>query len=238
MAVSSLVSRKTLALALAAGGAMTALLSGQTANAQNDPCAPGPYTSGADTIRYYGNGECVNRNPGSQSNNRTSGGQNAAAAKPIVVDTAENRRFANQIYATAFAGIDKVLKAQGKEAALEYSQHPEQNLELMALVKKAHEGQYFLVTTVLTDAMFNAPAYINGDRKTSIPLSDPNWAKSASDVQEILNPKSPNLPELSYLKSGYEAPGYFGPRSKEAAGIVLRLNGAFQVQTASLERRP
>jgi septal ring-binding cell division protein DamX len=148
--------RAVLSLALAAGSALT-LLGGVKASAQN---AAGSPVYGFDPATYslaHG-GSGSGSSPASTIDYAASAlkeldaeaAQNAKKSPPktIIVDTAENRQFANRIYATAFAGIDKVLKSQGKDAALTLSQNPQNNPALMTLIKQAHEGQYLLAASI------------------------------------------------------------------------------------------
>lgn len=215
-------------------GVAALLIGTKPANAQS---GPGAYASPADTIRYYGNGERpASSNTYTGSYNGTSGRDTATTIKPIVVDTAENRRFANQIYKTAFVGIDKVFQKQGKDAALDYSQHPEQNSALMSLVKQAKEGQLEWVALIIAHTMTDAPAYINGNQKGVIPsLSNTRWAGTVSDVQPDINKKNPNLSEREYLENGLKTGESFGPKSTYAVRLVI---SSQPVTLASLERRP
>jgi hypothetical protein len=143
-------------------------------------------------------------------------------AARIVVNTDENHRFADQIYATAFAGIDKVLKTQGKAAALEYSQHPEENRALTLFIKKAGNGQYLLATYVIADAIDDAPKYINdGKPLGSLVLSDSEWKDAALSAQTHINALTAGETELGFLRACYKTSGYFGAKTKSAAGAVL-----------------
>jgi len=126
------------------------------------------------------------------------------AHQQLLKEWNESRSFANLIYQTAFEGIEKTIKEQGKDAALALSQNPHKNPALVALVKKARDGQYLMVALILSDAAFDAPRYINGYQEGDSPsLSDQAWEDLAARDSIALNCKSPSDPELRLLKHAY-----------------------------------
>jgi hypothetical protein len=138
--------------------------------------------------------------------------------KRMTVNTPENRDFAKRVYEAAMQGIDHVLKMEGRAKALTLSQNPQGNAALMAVLREAHGGQYFLAQTMIVDSMVDAPAYINGEPRNEYWMVN-NWDADVEFVVSMALVEGDS--EIKYLDSQSQVPKAFGPKNKAAARAVL-----------------